>query len=87
MCSYIRVIAINNEIIHNLWYKDALFHISLLFLLSRHHCANFLCKKEQWAAMVTKYQNIALHQLILFVLFPLLSKNIYMLSGPRIFLL
>ena len=37
--------------------------------------------------MVTKYQNIALHQLILFVLFPLLSKNIYMLSGPRIFLL
>lgn len=35
--------------------------------------------------MVTKYQNIALHQLILFVLLLLLSKNIYMLSSPSDF--
>ena len=32
--------------------------------------------------MVTKYQNIALHQLILFVILLLLSKNIYMM--PRL---
>ena len=35
--------------------------------------------------MVTKYQNIALHQLILFVILLLLSKNIYMMPRLDIF--